>query len=66
MRRLGRAIRALRDEAGLTQEEAAGRAQLDPKHWQELEAGRTNPTVATLVAVARALEVTLGDLFDAG
>ncbi len=66
VRRLGRAIRALRDEAGLTQEEAAGRAQLDPKHWQELEAGRTNPTVATLVAVARALEVTLGDLFDAG
>lgn len=64
VRRLGRTVRTLRGEAGLTQEEAAARAALDPKHWQDLEAGRTNPTVATLVAVAKALGVTLPDLFD--
>ena len=40
------------------------RAQLDSKHWQDIENGRTNPTVASLVGVARALGVKLGDLFE--
>ncbi len=47
----------------MTQEHAAATAQLDAKHWQAIEYGRTNPTVATLVAVSRALGVGLGDLF---
>lgn len=63
LRRLGRRIRHLREARGLTQEQAAEAAHLDDKHWQELEAGRVNPTVATLVGVARGLKVRLGDLF---
>lgn len=61
--RLGRRIRELRALQELTQEQAAIRAKVDPKHWLELEAGRTNPTLATLVGVARALRVKLADLF---
>jgi hypothetical protein len=34
------------------------------KHRQDLEGARTNPTVATLVGVARALKVTLAELFE--
>lgn len=60
---LGRRIRALRRLRGLTQVAAAERAALDPKHWQVIEQGGTNPTVASLVAVAGALEVKLGELF---
>jgi len=63
LRRLGKRIAELRTAGGLTQEEAASQARLDPKHWQDLEHGRTNPTVATLVGVVRALQITLADLF---
>jgi transcriptional regulator with XRE-family HTH domain len=60
---LGHQIRALRLERNLTQQRAARTAKLDEKHWQEIEAARTNPTVATLVGIARALKVTLAQLF---
>lgn len=57
-------MRALRQERGLTQEEAASRAALDAKHFQAIEGGRTNTTVASLVGIARALEVSLSQLFE--
>jgi transcriptional regulator with XRE-family HTH domain len=62
--RLGRRIRRLREATGLSQEAAAGIAELDPKHWQVIEAGKTNTTVASLVAISKALHVKLKDLFD--
>lgn len=62
--RLGKRIRALRLERKLTQEQAAELAKLDEKHWQDVERARTNPTVATLVGIARALKTTLPELFD--
>lgn len=64
MTRLGKRIRELRARAELTQEQAAVRARVDPNHWLQLEAGRTNPTLATLVGVARALRVKLAELFQ--
>jgi transcriptional regulator with XRE-family HTH domain len=64
LNRLGKRIRALRLERGLTQEQAAEIAKLDEKHWQDIEGARTNPTVATLVGIARALKVTLSKLFE--
>ena len=64
LKRLGLRIRALRDERALTQEKAAERAHLDPKHWQEIEAGRINVTVASLVGIARAFKVKLAELFE--
>lgn len=62
--RLGRQVRALRNERGLTQEGLGQAAELDPKHIQLIEAGGTNPTVATLVAVARGLKVDVAELFQ--
>ena len=64
LNRLGRRVRALRGERELTQEAAAEIAKLDEKHWQDIEGARTNPTVATLVGIARALKVTIADLFE--
>jgi transcriptional regulator with XRE-family HTH domain len=64
LNRLGKRVRALRLERGLTQEAAAETAKLDAKHWQDIEGARTNPTVATLVGVARALKVPLAGLFE--
>lgn len=64
IRKLGKRIRELRAARELTQEAAAEHAKLDVKHWQDLEAGNTNPTVATLVGVSRALHVKLHVLFE--
>jgi transcriptional regulator with XRE-family HTH domain len=61
--RLGKRVRALRVVRKLTQAGAAEAAKLDHSHWQAIERARTNPTVATLVGVVRALEVKLPELF---
>ncbi len=63
VRTLAKRVRALREAAGLSQEEAAARGRLDAKHWQAIEGAQTNPTIATLVGVARALRVPLAALF---
>jgi transcriptional regulator with XRE-family HTH domain len=42
---------------GLTQEEAAVRAKLDYKHFQAIESGSGNVTVASLVGIPKALRV---------
>ena len=60
---LGERVRELRLERELTQQETAERALIDDKHLQAVEAGKTNPTVATLVGIARALDVDLASLF---
>lgn len=64
LNQLGKHIRALRLERKLTQEQAAETAKLDEKHWQDIESARTNPTVATLVGIARALDITLPQLLE--
>ena len=64
LRRLGRRLRLLREAAGLTQVQLAERASIDEKHYQTMESGLSNVTFATLVAVARALGVTLAELFE--
>lgn len=48
----------------MSQEALAEEAGLASKHIQDIEHGRTNPTVATLVGLAGALKVQLKDLFD--
>ena len=64
LRRLGRRLRALREEAGLTQVQVAERASIDEKHYQTMESGLSNVTFATLVAVSKALGVTLSELLE--
>jgi transcriptional regulator with XRE-family HTH domain len=55
--RLGKRVRRLRQERGLSQEVAAERAAIDAKHLQAIEGGRANVTFASLVGIARALGV---------
>ena len=62
--RLGQRIRSLREGAGLTQESLADLSKLDAKHVQLIEAGKTNTTVASLIGIARAIEVPVQKLFE--
>ncbi|MGA2447470.1 MAG: helix-turn-helix transcriptional regulator [Polyangiaceae bacterium] len=61
---LGRRLRELRRERGWTVEKAAERYGVEPAHVRRVEAGRTNPSLATLVSIARALALELADLLD--
>ena len=60
---IGKRIRELREERGLTQREVARRAGLTPSGVGFIENGQTqNPSAETVVAVARALGVPVEEL----
>lgn len=54
---VGRNVRRVRIEKGLTQEELAERAGTSQFYVSSLEAGRRNPTVVTVATLAKALGV---------
>ena len=60
--KIGSRVVALRGERGLTQDQLASTATLDVKHVQDVEHGRSTLTVATLLGLARALDVSVADL----
>lgn len=62
---LGKAVRARRIALGLTQAELATRAQIDAHYIARIEsshAAASNPTLATLLRLAGALECEVQDL----
>jgi transcriptional regulator with XRE-family HTH domain len=60
---LGRAIRQLRKDAGLTQEELAERAEMPVGELSQIEAGAIEARWGTLRHVASGLGTTLADVF---
>lgn len=59
---LGKAIRQLREERGMTQEALAQDAGITVGHMSMIERGHSNPTWATVKAIAAALDVVMVDL----
>jgi transcriptional regulator with XRE-family HTH domain len=59
---LGRAIRQVRTERGLSQEELGLRAEIHPTWISHLESGRNNPAWGSVKRVATALGVKLSEL----
>lgn len=62
-RELGKRILVARKKRGWSQEELAAASDLDRSHIGYLEQGRRRPTVSTLFKIARALDVSLEQLF---
>lgn len=60
---VGDRIRILRSEKGLSQEELADKAGIDPSHLGRLERGERNPSLISLDKIIKALGVTFEDLF---
>lgn len=63
---VGRRVRALRDEAGLSRRELAERSGLSARFLAEVEAGRANPSIRSLAEIAAALDTTPAALFAHG
>jgi transcriptional regulator with XRE-family HTH domain len=62
-RRIGKAIRQTRLNAGWTQENLADRAKLNATQIGNIERGQSNFTSRTLLAIGKALPISLGELF---
>lgn len=64
LKSIGKKIRKVRLEKGLTQLDLVGRmhGDIDVTNISRIEAGRTNPTIFTLYRLADALEVSILDL----
>jgi len=59
MRKLiGRNVRRIRGERGLTQEQFAERSGFSQQYISDLERGRRNPTIVSLFELAQALGST--------
>jgi transcriptional regulator with XRE-family HTH domain len=59
---LGRALRGLRQRAGITQEELGARVGIDPTYISRVEGRRINLRWGTLQRFLRALDATVADL----
>lgn len=62
---LGRALRALRNEAGITQEQLAGRLKVDPTFVGRLERGQRGAHWRTIRRILTALDVSVAQFASA-
>ena len=62
---VGKRVRELREERGVGQAELARMAGLEKNTLYRIEAGRNEPRMDTIEAIARALRVDPGELFKA-
>ena len=61
---LGKRIRALRNENGLTQSKLALMINVEQSYLSKLERGDRNPSLSLLEKIADAFDITLAELFD--
>ena len=63
-KKLGKRIKELRKNAGLTQEQVAEQIEMEQNTISVIESGRNFPTLMTLEKIAKVLNVELSDFFD--
>jgi DNA-binding XRE family transcriptional regulator len=62
-RKLGQKIKFLRKQLDMTQEDLAFKIGVDRSYMGFVERGEKNPTLKNLIKIAKALKVTLSELF---
>lgn len=60
---IGVRIKSLRQGKGLTQEALAEKVGISSKYLSSIERGKENPTLDTLIKLAKALKVELFEIF---
>jgi len=63
-KRFGDRVRELRLAKGLSQEELAFRVKIHRTYIGGIERGERNPSLKNIAAIAKALDVTLPELFS--
>jgi transcriptional regulator with XRE-family HTH domain len=64
LRVFGRTVRRLRIQRHLSQEQLAEAARISRNYISDIERGRRNPSLMAVLAVARALDVTVTTLLE--
>jgi transcriptional regulator with XRE-family HTH domain len=62
---LGSNIRKIREAKGLSSKEVALSCKMDPAQYSRVENNKTDPALSSLVKIAKALGVTVAELFTA-
>jgi len=63
-KKVGKNIRKRRKELGMSQEELAHKAKMDPKSIVHIEAGKRNPTLKTIKKIAGTLSISVEELLQ--
>lgn len=63
-KRFGKRVKALREARGWSQEELADRAGLHRTYISAVERAVRNPTLTVIERIAKALELSMPDLFS--
>ena len=62
LKKIGQNIARIRKERGLTQEDLCGMAEIDRSYLSEIENGKMNMTIKSLVMIAKSLKCDLSDI----
>jgi len=62
--RLGKQLKIIRKEKGLTQEQLAEKVGIHPTYVGKLEGGKSNLSTLLLFKISRALGVKLSEIFE--
>ena len=65
LKRFGKAVRAKRNELGVSQEEFADMCGLDRSYVGGVERGERNLSLVNIERIAKALKISLSELFRA-
>ena len=61
---LGKRIRELRQQRGISQEKFALKIGMDRTYFASVEAGKRNISIVNIQKIADGLDVSLGELFE--
>lgn len=61
--KVGQRIKQLRGKLAMTQEELAFKVGVDRSYMGFIERGEKNPTLSTLIKIAKVLKISLSELF---
>lgn len=64
IKKLGQHIKKLRKEKSMTQLDVAIESEMEENAFQRIESGRTNPSTKTLLKIAKALDISMSEMFD--
>ncbi|HKU18120.1 MAG TPA: helix-turn-helix transcriptional regulator [Candidatus Saccharimonadales bacterium] len=62
-RKIGKKLKELRLERGMTQAAVAVRAKMHPNYYAKVERGDQKPSIEIYERIAKALKVTSADIF---
>jgi transcriptional regulator with XRE-family HTH domain len=63
---IGRRVRLVREEKGMTTEDVGQRTGLSPNYLDQIEADELSPPLGVLIKIAKALDMKLGRFISAG